>query len=59
VDKSKKSSKPRQFKDLENLPCAWHLNSSHTAGDCRNFKNYTQKNDLAKGKGKLDNDNKD
>jgi hypothetical protein len=59
ADKSKKSSKPRYFKDLENLPCPWHPNSSDTAGDCRNFKNYTQKSDSAKGKGKRDDDNKD
>jgi hypothetical protein len=58
-DKSKKSSKPRHFEDLENLPCPWHPNSSDMAGDCRNFKNYTRKNDSAKGKGKLDDDNKD
>jgi hypothetical protein len=59
IDKSKKSSKPRQFEDLENLPCPWHPNSSHMVGDYRNFKNYTRKNDSAKGKGKLDDDNKD
>jgi hypothetical protein len=59
ADKSKKSSKPRHFEDMENLPCPWHLNSSHMAGDCQSFKNYTRKNDLAKGKGKLDDNNKD
>jgi hypothetical protein len=59
TNKLEKSSKPRHFKDLENLPYPWHPNSSHTVGDCRNFKNYTQKNDSAKGKGKLDDDNKD
>jgi hypothetical protein len=59
TDKSKKSSKPRRFEDLENLPCPWHPNSSHTASDWWNFKNYTRKNDSAKGKGKLDDDNKD
>jgi hypothetical protein len=59
ASKSKKSSKPRRFEDLENLPYPWQPNSSHTAGDCRNFKNYTWKNDSAKGKGKLDDDNKD
>jgi hypothetical protein len=41
TDKLKKSSKPRCFEDLENLPCPWHLNSSHTVEDCWNFKNYT------------------
>jgi hypothetical protein len=56
---SKKSSKPRRFKDLENLPCPWHPNSSHTAGECWNFKNYTRKNDSTKGKGKEDDNNKD
>jgi hypothetical protein len=59
ADKSKKSSKPRQFEDLENLPCPWNSNSSHTAGECRNFKNYTQKSDSAKGKVKEDDNNKD
>jgi hypothetical protein len=53
-DKSKKSSKPRRFEDLENLPCPCHPNSSHTVGECWNFKNYTRKNNLAKGKGKED-----
>jgi hypothetical protein len=59
ADKSKKSSKPRRFKDLENLPYPWHPNSSHTIGECWNFKNYTQKNDSGKGKGKEDDNNKD
>jgi hypothetical protein len=35
TDKSKKSSKPRWFLDLENLPCPWHPNSSHTVDECR------------------------
>jgi hypothetical protein len=59
TDKSKKSSKPRRFEDLENLPYPWHPNSSHTAGECQNFKNYTRKNDSAKGKGKEYDNNKD
>jgi hypothetical protein len=59
ADKSKKSSRPRRFKDLENLPYPWHPNSSHTIGECRNFKNYTRKNDSGKGKGKEDDNNKD
>jgi hypothetical protein len=59
TDKSKKSNKPRRFEDLENIPCPWHPNSSHTAGECRNFKNYTRKNDSGKGKGKEDDNNKD
>jgi hypothetical protein len=50
IDKPKKSFKPRRCKDLENLPCPWHPNGSHTAGECRNFKNYTRKDDKAKGK---------
>jgi hypothetical protein len=59
ANKSKKSSKPRRFEDLENLPCPWHLNSSHTTGECWNFKNYTWKSDSTKGKGEENDKNKD
>jgi hypothetical protein len=33
ADKPKKSSKPRRFEGLKNLPCPWHPNLSHTAGE--------------------------
>jgi hypothetical protein len=58
ADKGKKN-KPRKFQDLENLPCLWHPNSNHTTADCRNFKNYTRKNDNSKGKDKEHNTWKD
>jgi hypothetical protein len=59
ANKGKKSSKPRRFQDLENLPCPWHPNSNHTTADCRSFKNYTQKSDNNKGKKKYGNDKPD
>jgi hypothetical protein len=33
ADKAKKFSKPWKFEDLENMPCIWHLGSSHTTRD--------------------------
>jgi hypothetical protein len=56
ADKSKKN-KSRKFQDLENLPYPWHPNSNHTTTDCRNFQNYTRKNDNSKSKDKEKDDN--
>jgi hypothetical protein len=44
ADKAKKFSKPRKFEDLENMPCIWHLGSSHVTGDYRFLiERYTRK----------------
>jgi hypothetical protein len=34
VDKMKKFSKFRRFKDIENMHCIWHPQGNHTTGDC-------------------------
>lgn len=58
MDKSKKSSKPRQFEDLCGLPCPFHKNSRHTAVECRQLKDlgFNSKDDKGKDK---DNNKKD
>ena len=36
MDRSKKSNKNnKKFKNLKNLPCPFHKNTKHTAGECR------------------------
>jgi hypothetical protein len=44
ADKSKKFSKFRKFKDIENMHCIWHPQGNHTTGDCCIFLDrYTRK----------------
>jgi hypothetical protein len=44
ADKSKKLSKFRKFKDIENMYFIWHPQGNHTTGDCRIFfDRYTRK----------------
>jgi hypothetical protein len=37
ADKTKKFSKFKRFKDIENMHCIWHPQGNHITGDCRIF----------------------